>query len=430
MFLLILLALISNNVSAKSNKIIRGPYLQSPTEHSIIIKWRTKEKSLGTLRVREADMQNVLEFTEQDANTEHEILVNNLIKNKRYYYTVYSNGVLLNSDKDLTEQFFDTIKTEATNPVRIWVLGDPGTQGSHKFPRKHKKSQLKVRDSFYKNYPYTIQCIVTLGDNTYDHGTDKEYQKGFFKPYKDILLHTPVFTTFGNHDAGKSKNLLGKSFNARSYPEPHGIYYDIFTLPGKEAYYSFDYPNVHVVILDSFDSMWETDKERVWGEGSNGQNLMLEWLKKDLANNKQQWTVVAFHHPIYQESESKSQAWRNWLQAYIRPILEDHKVDLVMSGHIHNYQRSFPVITTETKPTIQNNDSHEYLQGQGTIYMVLGSSGAAFRPVGKHTRNSIFANTSDTPGSLILEITPSSFNAKFLNMKGLVTDHFTIKAKS
>src|SRR6266704_3664241 len=79
-----------------------------------------------------------------------------------------------------------------------------------------------------------------------------------------MLRKSVLWPCLGNHDAGSANS-----------PIQFGVYYDIFTLPaqaqaggvmsGSEAYYSFDYANVHFVCLDSSDSDWS----------KNG--LMLRW---------------------------------------------------------------------------------------------------------------------------------------------------------
>jgi hypothetical protein len=92
-----------------------------------------------------------------------------------------------------------------------------------------------------------------LGDNAYSTGTDEEHQIAVFDIYRDILKTSVVWPTLGNHDAGSAASITQS-----------GVYYDIFTLPtmgqagglmsGTEAYYSFDYGNVHYVCLNSQDT--------------------------------------------------------------------------------------------------------------------------------------------------------------------------------
>ena len=82
----------------------------------------------------------------------------------------------------------------------------------------------------------------------------------------------------------------------RIFVHQTGPYYDIFTLPkeaeaggvpsGTEAYYSFDYANIHFVCLNSE------------GMSSIG-SAMLSWLAQDLAATSQDWTIAFWHRPPY-----------------------------------------------------------------------------------------------------------------------------------
>lgn len=73
---------------------------------------------------------------------------------------------------------------------------------------------------------------------------------------------------------------------------------------------------------------------------------MVSWLKKDLAQTKQQWLITFFHHPPYtkgsHDSDKKSDSGGRLIETRenILPVLERAGVDLVLSGHSHMYERS------------------------------------------------------------------------------------------
>ena len=160
---------------------------------------------------------------------------------------------------------------------RFWVLGDCGTANSN---------QRAVRDAFY-NYSAGSHTdgILFLGDNAYNSGTDSEYQFAVFENmYEEKLKNTVAWSCLGNHDG----------YSADSDTQT-GPYYDIFTFPtageaggvssGTEAYYSFDYGNIHFICLDSYDS------DRSVG------GAMYNWAQSDIQNTTQAWTVAFWHHP-------------------------------------------------------------------------------------------------------------------------------------
>ena len=68
----------------------------------------------------------------------------------------------------------------------------------------------------------------------------------------------------------------------------------------------------------------------------------IEWLRNDLANNTKDWLIAFFHHPPYSKGSHNSDTETELIQMRqnFLPILEQHGVDLVLSGHSHAYERS------------------------------------------------------------------------------------------
>ena len=152
-----------------------------------------------------------------------------------------------------------------------------------------------MRDAYetYTGATHTDLWLM-LGDNAYQTGTEAEYQTKMFDVYTDAAAQRSVlWPTLGNHDAVTADSATQS-----------GPYYDIFTLPtgreagglasGTEAYYSFDYGNIHFVVLDSSDSL------RTPG------SAMLLWLAADLSATTQDWIVAFWHHPPYSKGSHDS----------------------------------------------------------------------------------------------------------------------------
>ncbi|MBT6843605.1 MAG: hypothetical protein HOA17_07410, partial [Candidatus Melainabacteria bacterium] len=337
--------------------------------------------------------------------------------------------ILLGEDR-LKSFFFNTNPDKTDYTSYTWVLGDPGTNGTKKYNYSDKKSQLKVRDAFYDYHADqklpTPNLILTLGDNAYPYASDEDLQRAIFEPYQEILSYVPLFPVFGNHDAGYNKKH--KTYTARSYPVPHGSYFDTFSLPetGK-AYYSFDHAKVHFIVLDSYDSYWEDLKAdrsnlgKAWTSKSTAQNSMLEWLKQDLAKNQSDWTIVAYHHPAYatNDDDINEGVWQDWMKTNVVPLLEKHKVDLVLNGHVHNYQRSYQL--ANFKVVSKNKD--KYQKGLGTIYTILGSSGQSYKEA--HTSKLTYQAFAKE-GSILLKLKPKELDLKFISIEGKVLDKFKI----
>ena len=95
------------------------------------------------------------------------------------------------------------------------------------------------------------------------------------------------------------------------------------------ANFSFDYGNSHWTVLDANTYMdWNNPALR-------------EWLTKDLAAAQSAtWRFVAFHQPGF---NSSVEHFPEQQMRPLSPIFEAGHVDIVFSGHVHNYQRSFPL---------------------------------------------------------------------------------------
>jgi hypothetical protein len=185
-------------------------------------------------------------------------------------------------------------------PVRFVVFGDSGGGSS---------DQLAVRDQL-GTVPFDF--MLHTGDVAYNHGTRGELGARFFDVYAGLLERAPAFPSSGNHDY--------ESEDAAPFREA-------FHLPdnggpeGRERWYSFDWGDVHFVALDT---------ERI-GPGQAA------WLDQDLARNTRPWVVVYGHKPPY---SSGTHGGDEDFQRVFLPILERHRVPLVLSGHDHDYERT------------------------------------------------------------------------------------------
>jgi 3D (Asp-Asp-Asp) domain-containing protein len=121
---------------------------------------------------------------------------------------------------------------------------------------------------------------------------------------------------------------------------------------------SFDYKNTHFVILPEDSAMPDP-----------------KWLENDLssarANAQTRWIIVVFHEPIY-TSKSDHPPDENGIKDTVLPLIDKYHVDLVLQGHNHNYQRTFPMAGDQVADRAPNSN---YLSPKGTMYMVIGTGG-------------------------------------------------------
>ena len=72
------------------------------------------------------------------------------------------------------------------------------------------------------------------------------------------------------------------------------------------------------------------------------QNAQVNWLKQDLAANTQKWTILYWHHPPFTMGSHNSDIEPELIniRQNLLPIIEKYKVDMILCGHSHTYERS------------------------------------------------------------------------------------------
>lgn len=184
----------------------------------------------------------------------------------------------------------------AGDTVELVVLGDTGTGSAAQKAIANRLDEV------------AFELMLFLGDVAYTRGTAAQLEARFFEIYDRFLRFVPAYPVLGNHDY--------QTRGARPY-------FESFVLPDNERTYSFDWGDVHFVALDT---------NRI-------DRAQADWLAGDLATTDRAWTIVFGHHPPYSNSR-RGPHWR--FRRMLVPILEEHGVDLVLSGHEHHYERFAP----------------------------------------------------------------------------------------
>ncbi|MEO8189746.1 MAG: FG-GAP-like repeat-containing protein [Acidobacteriota bacterium] len=400
--------------------VTRGPYLQLQTPRSAVLSWRTDVPTDSRVRYGSAPSAPGASVTDPAETTEHRVTVSGLSPETRYYYSVGTSSAAL-AGGDATYSFMTAPLAGASKPVRVWVTGDSGTADAN---------ARAVRDSYLSFAAGRATDVwLMLGDNAYVNGTDAEYQAAVFNTFPGFLRNTFLWPTLGNHDG----------YSASSATQT-GPYYDIFTLPaaaqaggvasGTEAYYSFNYANIHFVCLDSY------------GSSRGAADPMLTWLVADLAANKSAWTVAFWHHPPYSKGSHDSDLEGELVEMRQEalPVLEAGGVDLVLTGHSHSYERSFLLdghygVSSTLLPSMKKDGGSGRESGtgayrkragvhphEGAVYVVAGTSGRIGGGALNHP--AMFVSTAQL-GSLVLDVDGGRLDARFLTSTGAIADSFT-----
>jgi MYXO-CTERM domain-containing protein len=406
--------------TARAQQIVRHPYLQQVTPSSVVIVWTTDvaADSRVSYGASPTDLPEQVILAPQV--TQHEVTVTGLTAGTRYYYAVGSaNGLLAGAD---TVHYFETAPTTGTpKKFRAWLVGDSGTGGTR---------QAQVRDAMLQFAgAYRPHLFLHVGDMAYDTGTTTEFTDHFFAPYETVLRNTVVWPAMGNHEGASSdsQTQIGPYYTAYVVPkaaEAGGL------ASGTEAYYSFDYGNVHFIVLDSHDTPRDPG------------GAMLTWMQADLAATNQEWIIAYWHHPPYTKGSHDSDAEIQLIEMRENalPILEAAGVDLVLAGHSHIYERSFLIDGAYATPTtaaghiLDSGDGqplgagpYRKLAGQnshdGAVYIVAGHGGTAVEGAGNHP---VMYFSEVNHGSCLLDIQENRLALTNIRWNGDVTDRFSM----
>lgn len=287
-------------------------------------------------------------------------------------------------------------------PHRFAIFGDCGA-GTWNQRAIARQTQLAGPD-----------FLLIAGDIAYTRGRIREYRRRFWPIYDaaaddpsqgaPLLRSTLFIAAPGNHDLAFRDLRSNPDALAYFYywdpplNGPEGVeggplvpglvapgpYREAFLRGAGENYprsasYSFDYGDAHWTVLDSNPYV-------DWSDPG-----LREWVARDLASAKgAAWRFVAMHHPPFNSSYAHRGDQR---MRVLVDLFQAGDVDVVWSGHVHNYQRSFP-LTFQADPgpdgrpprrsdripgrwTLDREyDGKTRTRPRGIIYVVSGSGGA------------------------------------------------------
>ncbi|MBI1422041.1 MAG: metallophosphoesterase [Gammaproteobacteria bacterium] len=400
----------------------RAPYLQMGGPERMTIRWGTVKTGRGEVYYGEQADPLSKSQAEGKRGKNHRVILRELKPDTRYYYRVKQGGKWLMPE---AEWFYTSPKIGSDTPTRIWVLGDPGEKDFH---NQVSQNTYKWLEAHPRPGRPLLDFILTTGDNAYPNGTNAQYDSGFFLPFGNYLKNFTVWPAFGNHDARRW--AFYRIFDRPKNAEFGGV------ASHDKAYFSFDYARTHIVMLDSEHGDLAKDSP------------MQAWLKQDLAQTRQDWVIVVFHHPPYTSGTHKSDNPNDSAARMVKmrenfaPILDRAGVDLVLSGHSHDYERTAlvdchyglsntfaPWMLKDKGETDANGVTH-YRKAHrglspydGTMYIVEGSSGEGHKV---EKLLPVMVKTSPDAGSLMLDIQDQTLTARYVNYRGEVTDTFTI----
>jgi predicted phosphodiesterase len=193
------------------------------------------------------------------------------------------------------------------------------------------------------------ELVLGLGDYSYESTADCWFQR--IDP-----IDAKMKIAIGNHDHGEDEKLPA--------------FMDHFGL--AREYYSFDYQNIYFIVLSTEVSF-------------NINSAQYKFVKNDLSkaasDQNIDWIVVYYHRPMY--TLPSTHAAISALRSMYHPLFEQYGVDLVLQGHNHNYQRTYPIkfnSVVPSHPIETSTNTTSYTDPDGQIFVTVGTGGRDLYP--------------------------------------------------
>ncbi len=288
--------------------------------NSIAVNWRTHQLfPVSSIQIKEEESSSKwkqqvsdklaiskrFEFN-KDTSYQHEVIVHDLKPATRYTYRV-GNG-------DQWSEWF-VFKTAAAkqDSLKLIYYGDVQAQVQSLWSKVFRQSMISIPDA---------QLMLFAGDIV-NRGNNSHEWEEWFHAMDYHAAQIPILPASGNHD--HADDATGKHRITRHWNKQ-------FNLPTngpkglEETCYYLDVQGVRFIVLNT--EMF-IDEEQF-------RNSQLAWLTQLLKENKQQWTVMLLHHPIYSTKKNRD---NDLLREKIKPLIEQYGVDLILQGHDHGYAR-------------------------------------------------------------------------------------------
>ena len=292
-------------------KVLKGPYLQALGPTSVEVRAELDAPGAVSVKITAAGDGGAPRTVRDDAAvTMHVVRIDGLHPATHYAYTLALASSASGGDAGTAKGEFTTAPaSDSKAPFSFLVYGDNRTDAA-----SHAaiiRTMLELPSDF----------VINTGDLVQDGASDANWQS-FFDVEAPLIRTRNVFSCVGNHEItdGAGANFLrylGPTYDARGGG-------------GKPKLYgSFRWADARFFLLDAFES-FDSGPERAW--------LDDELARAD-AETGLVWRIVVMHQSPWSAGPHGGNP--RALRAGIPELFAAHRIDLVLAGHDHIYERGF-----------------------------------------------------------------------------------------
>lgn len=244
----------------------------------------------------------------------------------------------------------------------------------------------------------TVGGVLGLGDYQYDCGDASDYAVSYNPTWGRVdSIMNPVA---GNHEYKTGTDAFGATCpTTNTTAQNFFSHFGTSAHPETNGHFSFDVGSWHIVGLNG-----NCSKSGVGG--CSATSAQTKWLNADLASTLQPCILSFWHQPLFTGSTGvRGAMYKPWWD-----VLYAAHADVVLNGHLHNYQRYLPM-NPSGQPD-QPNGITEYVAGTGGEALVAVNPGAVPQP----------AASRKTFGYLRLTLHPAGWDSEFIDSTGQIID--------
>lgn len=363
-YLLILTLLILNYIfiSAQEQvfRITHGPYLCDMSETAVTIVWMTNRDALSWVEIAPDDNSHFYSMErpkyyntylgrKQAATKLHKVRIENLSPGTRYRYAIFSKELIL-WERDPKIVYGTTI----ANPAYSWNSLSFRTFSSQDDSVSFiMLNDIHGRSEFMKDLCKdidfeSIDLVIFNGDMSSYINNEEQIFTDFMDAAVDLFAkRVPIAFVRGNHET-------------RGPYADHLMKY--FPLKDENIYRSFNIGDVAFIMLDCGEDKPDSDIEYSGLADFDQYRLeQAKWLEEAIQQKsfKDTRNKIAILHMPFLVS--------NWhgnlhLEETLLPLLNEAKIDVMLSGHLHRYLYNPPVKDKTSFPIVVNSNN-TYLRG-------------------------------------------------------------------